>query len=240
MAIDRIPGVGPANSDIAAAVAAPSAATIAAAVAAPSAATIASTVAAPSAATIATAVAAAVPTTAGITSIVQANAGSPFGGTYTQIANSTPSNVDTTTISGLGSYKYLKIHFYIYNSGSSSFTLDMRFNGDTGSNYFTNNNYILASGTTGIISTFMNRTAGYLFPATGNATAETSGTVEIRDNNATNIFKDARIWGGTTTYGGARTTLNGQTVYISSSVISSVTFFTSNTCSGNIRIWGSN
>ena len=58
MAIDRIPGVGPTNADIATAVAAPSAATIATAVAAPSAATIAATVAAPSAATIAAAVAA--------------------------------------------------------------------------------------------------------------------------------------------------------------------------------------
>lgn len=46
MAIDRIPGVGPTNADIATAVAAPSAATIASTVAAPSAATIASTVAA--------------------------------------------------------------------------------------------------------------------------------------------------------------------------------------------------
>ena len=87
MAIDRIPGVGPSNSDIAAATAAvvpnsaaitaavPTAAQIATAVAAPSAATIATAVAAPSASTIATAVAAAVPTAASITSIVQSNAG---------------------------------------------------------------------------------------------------------------------------------------------------------------------
>lgn len=62
MAINSIPGVGPQNSDIATAVAAPSAATIA------------SAVAAPSASTIATAVAAAVPTSAQITTIVQNNA----------------------------------------------------------------------------------------------------------------------------------------------------------------------
>ena len=76
MAIDRIPGVGPTNADIATAVAAPSAASIAAAVAAPSAATIAAAVAAPSSATIASAVAAAVPTNASITSIVSAGASS--------------------------------------------------------------------------------------------------------------------------------------------------------------------
>jgi hypothetical protein len=94
MAIDRIPGVGPTNSDIATsvaaavpnsaaitaavptaaaiatAVAAPSAATIAAAVAAPSAATIAAAVAAPSAATIASAVAA--PSSATIATAVAA------------------------------------------------------------------------------------------------------------------------------------------------------------------------
>jgi hypothetical protein len=114
MAIDRIPGVGPQNSDIAAAVAAPSAATIAAAVAAPSAATIAAAVAAPSAATIATQVAASVPTLAQITSTVQANAGSPFGGSWTQITTGSLNNtgISFTDISGLGGYKRLRFIFW--------------------------------------------------------------------------------------------------------------------------------
>jgi hypothetical protein len=141
------PGVGPTNADIAtavaapsaatiaAAVAAPSAATIAAAVAAPSAATIASAVAAPSSATIASAVAAAVPTTAGITSIVQANAGSPYAGTLTNLGVVNPGNVTTTTITGLGGYKYLKI-FCMASSTSAGWHFHIRFNGDAGGNYF--------------------------------------------------------------------------------------------------------
>jgi hypothetical protein len=129
------PGVGPTNADIATAVAAPSAATIAAAVAAPSAATIASAVAAPSSATIASAVAAAVPTTAGITTIVQANAGSPYAGTITNLGVVNPGNVTTTTITGLGGYKYLKF-FVIGSSTSASWAFQLRFNGDAGGNYF--------------------------------------------------------------------------------------------------------
>ena len=123
MAIDRIPGVGPTNADIATAVAAPSAATIA------------SAVAAPSAATIATAVAAAVPTTAGITSIVQANAGSPYGGTLTNLGFQSMSGVASVTFSSLGSYKYLKILGINVSPATAIAKLNVRFNGDGGTNY---------------------------------------------------------------------------------------------------------
>jgi hypothetical protein len=129
------PGVGPTNADIATAVAAPSAATIAAAVAAPSAATIASAVAAPSSATIATAVAAAVPTTAGITTIVQANAGSPVGGTWTNLGRLDLNGLQGATISSLSGYKYLKFFFGL-SPGVTGMRLQLRFNGDTGSNYW--------------------------------------------------------------------------------------------------------
>jgi hypothetical protein len=104
MAINNIPGVGPQNSDIAAAVAAPSAATIAAAVAAPSSATIASAVAAavPTNSSIANAVAAAVPTNASITTIAQANGGAPKtfrGQTFTSNGNWTaPTGVNNVKV----------------------------------------------------------------------------------------------------------------------------------------------
>jgi hypothetical protein len=110
MAIDRIPGVGPANSDIAAAVAAPSAATIA------------------------TAVAAAVPTTAGITSIVQSNASTPYAGTITNLGYQSGNGASTVTFSSLGGYKRV----YVYWQGcdtTNSTNVRFRINGDTGANY---------------------------------------------------------------------------------------------------------
>lgn len=110
MAINNIPGVGPTNADIATAVAAPSAATIA------------------------SAVAAAVPTTAGITSIVQANAGSPYGGTLTNLGFQSMFNVNSVTFSSLGSYKYLKI-IGMNCSPATASKIGVRFNGDTGGNY---------------------------------------------------------------------------------------------------------
>lgn len=130
MPISNIPGVGPTNADIATAVAAPSAATIAAAVAAPSAATIAAAVAAPSSATIASAVAAAVPTTAGITSIVQANAGSPFGGTWTSLGNVSPTGTTTVNFTGIGGYRRYRLVFNLY-SNEAAFSCGVRLNGSS-------------------------------------------------------------------------------------------------------------
>lgn len=149
MAIDRIPGVGPTNADIATAVAAPSAAAIAAAVAAPSAATIASAVsapsaatiaaavAAPSAATIATQVAASVPTLSQINTSVSNNA-SPFGGTWTAITTSgtlNNSGVSLIDISSLGGYKRLRFVFWNLRQVSSAI-FHYRING-TSSGYTT-------------------------------------------------------------------------------------------------------
>jgi hypothetical protein len=133
MAIDRIPGVGPANSDIAAAVAAPSAATIAAAVAAPSAATIAAAVAAPSSATIASAVAAAVPTISAINTAVANNAPSPNA--WTLVGTITPNNTSSTlTFSGLSGYRTYRILIPYINPSTGS-QLILRVNGDAGNSY---------------------------------------------------------------------------------------------------------
>lgn len=146
MAIDRIPGVGPTNADIATAVAAPSSATIASAVAAavPTLAQINTSVTnngnaynGPSAATIASTVAAAVPTTAGITTIVQANAGSPFGGTWTTISYvnfGATAGTAGLNVSGLTGYKYLRLFSTAYCGADTSWRI--RLNGDTGNNYF--------------------------------------------------------------------------------------------------------
>lgn len=142
MAIDRIPGVGPTNADIATAVAAPSAATIAAAVAAPSAATIAAAVAAPSAATIAAAVAApsaatiaatvAAPTIGQINTAVANNS----GGSWTVISTVSPSSGNSTTFSSLSGYKHYRVVGQWIDGGQDQVYF-FRLNGDTGSNYRT-------------------------------------------------------------------------------------------------------
>ena len=135
MAIDRIPGVGPQNSDIAAAVAAPSAATIAAAVAAPSAATIAAAVAAPSAATIATQVAASVPTLSQINTAVSSNSASMPN--WVLIGSSTTTGASITrTISSIPStYRSLRlIAAGLFHATQTAAPL-VRFNDDANSRY---------------------------------------------------------------------------------------------------------
>ena len=90
---------------------------------------------APTAATVATAVAGAVPTTAGITSIVQANAGSPVGGTWTNLGRIDLNGLQGATVSSLSGYKYLRFFFGL-TPGVTNMRLQLRFNGDTGANYW--------------------------------------------------------------------------------------------------------
>jgi hypothetical protein len=106
MAIDRIPGVGPTNADIATAVAAPSSATIA------------------------TAVAAAVPTIGAINTSVANNAPSPNAWT---VISSVSVSGTSTVFSSLSGYKKYRIIYIATNSSESSLTV--RLNGDSGSNY---------------------------------------------------------------------------------------------------------
>jgi hypothetical protein len=171
MAIDRIPGVGPQNTDIATAVAAavPTIAAITSSIttnAASAGLTNASITSAGNAAgwgatgPTTTQIAAAVPTLAQITSAVTTNAASagvtiasitsagnsagwgatgPFGGTWTTIYdNKNITGVTTVTVSGLGSYKYLKIIYNLNTAPTEGVGLFMRVNGDTAGNYFYN------------------------------------------------------------------------------------------------------
>jgi hypothetical protein len=158
MAIDRIPGVGPQNSDIASAIATtpavsaqitanvPTAAAIASAVAAPSSATIQNliqTYAAPASVTMAaitssitTNAASAGVTNASIAATVAANAGSQFSGTWTNLAfvnfGATPSTAGLN-VSGLTGYKYLRLITTAYVGVTNTWRL--RFNGAS-ANYY--------------------------------------------------------------------------------------------------------
>lgn len=65
-----------------------------------------------------------------------ANNATPFGGTWTTISDAAFPNATSVTISGLGSYKYIRIIFNIAISGSAgSDGIYLRFNGSAGSDY---------------------------------------------------------------------------------------------------------
>jgi hypothetical protein len=220
MAIDRIPGVGPTNADIATAVAAPSAATIAAAVAAPSAASIASAVAAPSSATIASAVAAAVPTLSQINTSVANNA-SPYGGTWTNIAQSLTNNsINTVTLSNLGGYKYLRLHAYITSFGGPD-SLSVRLNGDSGGNYM-----YASTGLSGNAAA----AAGNQFLINASSTQRVHLVMDIE--NATSATAHKNITGrGSNNNGAGFGPIWFDGLYTSNSPITSITVFSA---SGNL------
>jgi hypothetical protein len=178
-------------------------------------------VAAPSASTIATAVAAAVPTTAGITTIVQANAGSPFGGTWTQIGTYTGNDgSNTVTFSNLSSYKYLQIVGPYQFSGGSSDVLQLRFNGDsTGGNYV----YATVTGT----SNGASQSASSIFlNQSGNARGSILLDIYNSNGATTKVVKgnpSAGVNGSTTGIGA------NLGIWKSTAAISSLTLFTAGT-----------
>jgi hypothetical protein len=109
MAINITPGVGPQNSDIASAVAAPSAATIA------------------------STVAGSVPTISAINTSVSTYA-SPYGGTVTNLGTQNTNGSSVVTFSSLGGYKNLRL--YASNVLASGNGAWVRINGDSGTNYY--------------------------------------------------------------------------------------------------------
>ena len=195
---------------------------------APSAATIAAAVAAPSAATIATAVAAAVPTTAGITTIVQSNS-SAYNGTWTDLGTTNFSGAtSTTTITGLGGYKQLKM--YVWISPTTSSQTFMRFNGDTASNYVYNVQSYSNSGRNWPGSSMSMKPA-----ADGN---DVFGLLTVSPANSTTtkkivISENYAASGGTGQFNG---------MWLGTAAITSVTFIVSagTFSSGYAQIWGIN
>jgi hypothetical protein len=241
MAIDRIPGVGPANSDIAAATAAvvpnsaaitaavPTAAQIATAVAAPSAATIAAAVAAPSSATIATAVAAAVPTIGAINTSVANNAPSPNAWVHLGTVNML--NISSSSIS-FSAYRKLKIVLRLY-SGVNAQNPSIRFNDDSSSVYSTGQHFLGTGSTfsefTGSINTSSLR-LNYSNSGSLAANNVMISTIEIENaslTNSKNFTSDSIFFQSGANF--ARVRNIG--CYYGSSAITSITLFCS---SGNL------
>jgi hypothetical protein len=213
MAINNIPGVGPQNSDIAAAVAAPSAATIAAAVAAPS------------SSTIATAVAAAVPTSAQITTIVQNNAGSPVGGTWTNIGYVSGNGASSASFTGLSSYKYLKVYFLGIYPSVTNVNFTMRINSDSGNNYWWIGNKITEGSASPITVDYGgNSSYHYMGGIASGYPTSTQGMFEIKNSN-TGVYKTYKF---SHTYFDSGQGANRQSVGVgqwnSTSAITSITF----------------
>jgi hypothetical protein len=226
MAIDRIPGVGPQNSDIATAVS----------TAVPTIAQITSAVT--------TNAASAGVTMAAITSSITTNAASAgvtLAAIGTQVANNAPSpanwvhlgtasmtNLITSTIS-FSAYRKLKIVIKGLTNAGSSNSAALRFNSDSGNNYNTGFLYFRSGGTspsTGLEVGNIGSYRLYRFNGSGMGSNQTFvGTIEIENANLTNnknyshkmVYYDA---------GDAQfARIEGIGSYQGTSAITSVTFF---------------
>lgn len=134
MAVTNLnPGVGPANSDIAATIATTPAVSAQITANVPTASAIASAVAAPSLAQITSAIttnAASAGVTLAAIGTQVANNASPFGGTWTSLGNVTPGDTNTVTFNNIGGYKRYRLIFNPFTTlGFNS--CGIRLNGST-------------------------------------------------------------------------------------------------------------
>lgn len=74
------------------------------------------------------------PTLAEITTAITNNPSSPVGGTWTNLGTVDLNGLQGTTISSLSGYKYIR--FYMGIQSSVGTRTQLRFNGDTGNNYW--------------------------------------------------------------------------------------------------------
>jgi hypothetical protein len=190
----------------------------------------------PSAATIATAVAAAVPTTAGITTIVQSNAGSPVSGTWTNLGRLDLNGLQGATISSLGGYKYLRFFFGL-SPGVTSMRLQLRFNGDTGANYWYGVGHTTPDVSNPGTGSDITQTSITLHgsPVTNN---RVSGIIEIENSNST-IYKMTRTVATPNYASGGATFQESVGCWNNTAAITSVTFLNHypSTYEANNHIW---
>ena len=268
MAIDRIPGVGPTNADIATA-AAPSAATIASTIATtpavssqitasvPTAAAIATAVAAPSLASITTAItnnaAPASVTMAAITSSITTNAASAgvtLAAIGTQVANNAPSPNAFTVISSVTWNNTSVLHTFTGLSGYKRYRLlvgytpgaagpwSLRLNGDGANNY----DWIRNQNTgTNAMGTGVGVDTILLPGPSGGSTVGGIYTVDI-DFATLACHKFISTSSGYGSVAGTPTGYITNGIYRSTSTVSSITIFgtTNNFASGTIYLLGAN
>ena len=224
MAIDRIPGVGPQNSDIAATIATTAAVSSQITASVPSASAIATAVAAPSIGTITTAI-----------TTNAASAGVTLAAIGTQVANNSPSPNNwtlvgsialsgvTQTFSSLSGYKTYRLILNRVSTNNSSIGIGLRLNSDS-----TVGNYGYIQGTTGTPnSNFMP-----LFTTSTTAFNSAGGTCSIDISNA-NVASSKRIQNGfyATNSGTAVASTFLEGIWSPTATVNSVTIYTTDAVS---------
>lgn len=181
----------------------------------------------PTAAEIATAVAA--PSLASITSAVQANAGSPYGGTWTNIYAGNPGAVTTFTTSGLSAYKYIRVGWNDVGCSNAGNNLQIRLNGDSGANYYDVRGYANQTSPYSNTSTMGAVNQFNLRRCDATATLGNTGQFDIYGSNNTSTYKVLNnqqhvFYDGSQQVGLVRAV----SVWQATAAISSITFFFAN------------
>ena len=237
MAIDRIPGVGPQNSDIAATIATTPAVSAQITANVPTASAIATAVAAPSLASITTAItnnaAPASVTMAAITSSITTNAASAgvtLAAIGTQVANNSPSPNNwtlvgsialsgiTQTFSSLSGYRMYRLILNRVSTNNGGIGIGLRLNSDS-----TVGNYAYIQGTVGTPnSNFMP-----LFTTHTTTFNSAGGTCSIDISNA-NVASSKRIQNGfyATNSGTAAASTYLEGIWSPTAAVNSITVYT--------------
>lgn len=164
------------------------------------------------------------PTLAEITTAIQTN-GSAFSANWTNIYAGSPGAVSTFTVSGLGSYKYLRVRWNSVGGSVAGHQLQARLNGDAGANYYTHRTYGTQSAYIGSTSTSNIQTEFNFRRVDPDAGDDNGGGFEIFGSNssAIKVLKDfEHIW-----FDGGQTlaVASNANLWQSTAAITSITLF---------------
>ena len=148
---------------------------------------------------------------------------------YESIATASPSGVSTFTLSSIpATYSSLQIRGIGRSARAAAFdTMNIRINGDTGSNY--SYHALYGNGASATAAGYATATAGEwgnIPAATATASAFGATIIDILDYASTTKYKTIRIFTGDDRNGGGLSYL-GSVLWQSTSAITSVTMFSS-------------
>jgi hypothetical protein len=144
------------------------------------------------------------------------------GGAYESIATASGTgSSDTITFTSIPStYQHLQIRFEI-DTNSNGALLQLRCNGDTGSNY--GNHYLEGDGST-VTATGFSSSDRIYFPAESHTTYSYVGIVDIHDYASTTKYKTVRAIDGFDANGSGQVGLMSG-LWMNTAAITSLTFF---------------
>lgn len=156
---------------------------------------------------------------------------------YESIQTASPSGSSTFDFTTIPStYKHLQIR-YATKGTSNGTGIRVRFNGDTGTNYFVH--YLYGNGASPLTTSQVTTTSGVIGEVTTTTDVQSAGVIDILEYTSTNKTKTVRTLFGYDNNGSGAMYLNSVLWNATPAAITSITIFpSSGTITGSFALYG--